>query len=434
MTKKILRLAIPSIISTLSVPLLSSVDTAVVGHLDKVEYLGAIALGSMIFNFIYMTFSFLRMGTKGLTAQANGKMDEEMINMILQRALAVALGSAIILIIAQNWIAELSLAIIGGSSEVERLAGEYFYIRIWAAPASLALYVFNGWFLGLQNAKIPLIITVTLNILNIFFNLLFIYQFDMNSNGVALGTVFAQYIGLIMAIVFTYRKYGEKLTPVAFGKLFERKELAKFFKINVDIFIRTVLLIFALSFFTTKSAGFGDNLLAANTILMQLWMIISYGIDGFAYASESLVGKYYGAKNSEKLKRVVKETFLWAAGISVVFMVTYLLASKEILGIFTDKTDIIELAMSFMGWILISPLLNSSAFIWDGIFVGATASKAMRNSMIVSTIFVYFPVYYISEGVIGNHSLWLALTLFMVSRGITLAAYSRRYIFETPMK
>ena len=430
LNKQILALAIPNILTNLSVPLLSSVDTAVVGHLDQVYYLGAIAIGSMIFNFIYWAFGFLRMGTTGLTSQAFGKQDESEIALNLFRPLLVALVAAIILISLQYVIAEISFIIIDASAEVEKYAMEYFYIRIFAAPATLAIYVFHGWFLGMQNAKFPMILLITVNVLNLFFNLLFIYQFNMTSDGVALGTVLAQYSGLIIAIGIFAKKYKNYLKYFSFTQILNLSKLKTFYKVNSNIFIRTLALLFVLSFFTAESAKFGDNILAANTILLQMWIIISYAVDGFAFAAESLVGKFIGAKDFDKLKLLIKYLFVWGLGIGLIFTIIYSIIGEVIITLFTDNMIVIELALTFAAWTIISQLINSVSFIWDGIFIGATKTKAMRNSMLFSAFVVFLPIYYLTKDYLGNHSLWLALTLFMIVRAVSLTLSSRKQIFQ----
>lgn len=430
LNKSILSLAIPNIISNISVPLLSSVDTAVVGHLDQVSYLGAIALGSMIFNFIYWAFGFLRMGTTGLTAQAHGRSDEQESFNVLLRALSVAVGGAIVLLIFQEVIGYVSFLLINSNSEVELLAREYFDIRIYAAPATLSVYVFHGWFLGKQNARIPMIIVILINILNIGFNLLFIYQFDMKSNGVALGTVCAQYIGLIISVIFYFRSFHNKNLLIKLNRIFDLKAISNFFKINFDIFVRTLLLVFTFTYFTAESAAYGENILAANTILLQLWMLLSYGIDGFAFASESLVGKAVGENNKYLLKKVIGYSFYWGMGLSVLYSMTYLIFGHSILSIYTDKLFLIELAGSFLIWTIIAPVINSVCYIWDGIYIGATQTQPMRNSMIVSSLIIFLPIYYLTNDLLGNHSLWMAMTIFMLSRGLFLSILSKKYILS----
>ncbi|MCF6268508.1 MAG: MATE family efflux transporter [Melioribacteraceae bacterium] len=430
LNKQILTLAIPNILTNLSVPLLSSVDTAVVGHLDEVYYLGAIAIGSMIFNFIYWAFGFLRMGTTGLTSQSFGKKDEKEIALNLFRPLLVALVAAIIIISLQYVIAEISFMIIDASAEVEKHAMEYFYIRIFAAPATLAIYVFHGWLLGMQNAKYPMILLITVNVLNLFFNLLFIYQFEMSSDGVALGTVLAQYFGLLIAIALFARKYKNYLKYFSISEILNLSKLKTFYKVNSNIFVRTLALLFVLSFFTAESAKFGDDILAANTILLQMWIIIAYAVDGFAFAAESLVGKFIGAKDFDKLKLSIKYLFVWGLGVGLIFTLIYSIVGEVIIALFTNNKIVIQLALVFVFWTIISQLINSVSFIWDGIYIGAIKTRAMRNSMLFSAFAVFLPTYYLTKEYLGNHSLWLALTLFMVVRAVSLTLTARKNIFS----
>ncbi|MGD8777455.1 MAG: MATE family efflux transporter [Ignavibacteria bacterium] len=430
MNKKILRLAIPNIISNLSIPLLSSVDTAVVGHLDNVAYLGAIAIGSMIFNFVYWGFGFLRMGTTGLTAQANGSKNDEETIQVLSRSLGLALISAVFIILFQEMISLIAFNLVEATDEVEFFAKEYFYIRIYAAPASLALYAFHGWFLGVQNAKYPMVLSILTNVFNIFFNLLLIYQFGMKSDGVALGTVISQYLGLAVAVLLYLRKYSHYNVLISLKKTIDLESIKKFFKVNIDIFLRTLMLVFSFGFFTAESAKFGDNILAVNTILMQLWMILAYGVDGFAFAAEGLVGTYIGARDKESLRHAIKYSFYWGMALGGLLSLVYLLFGEQIFILFTDKEFLLELALPFLIWIIIAPIINSVCFIWDGVFIGATATKAMRNSMIICTFNLFLPTYYLTKDIFGNHSLWLAMTVFMVARGLTLTVYAKKHIFN----
>ncbi len=430
MNKKILRLAIPNILSNLSIPLLSSVDTAVVGHLDEVYYLGAIAIGSMIFNFVYWGFGFLRMGTTGLTAQAFGGKNKSEINLVLFRALGVSITSALFILLIQIPLKEFSFFLVSAGENVEYYAASYFDIRIWAAPATLSLYAFQGWLLGMQNAKYPLIITLFANALNIIFNLYFVYALNMNSDGVAYGTVIAQYAALILTIVLIRKKYPSAFRFPKMKMIIDLAPMKKFFRVNFDIFIRTLCLIFTFSYFTVISAEFGDALLAANTILLQLWMILSYGVDGFAFAAESLTGKYIGARNSDKLKLTVKYSFAWGLGIGAVLSIVYLIFSDNIISLFTNNHLVIESAGLYIIWTVLAPLINSAAFIWDGIYIGATATKAMRNSMIAATFLIYLPIYHFTASIWGNHSIWVALLLFMLFRGLSLTILSKKVIFS----
>ncbi len=423
MNRQILRLAIPNIISNLTVPLLSSVDTALVGHLENVAYLGAIAVGGMIFNFIYWGFGFLRMGTTGLTAQAFGKDDEETSLLILARAIAVALGFSFMLIILQKPIALMSFALLDATDEVENFAHLYFSTRIFAAPATLGLYAFTGWFLGMQNAKYPLILAVITNLLNVFFNILFIRVYDMHVDGVALGTVCANYLGLVAAVLLFMRRYRRRIIWFNWHRVFQTEALKKFFTLNFDIFIRTLILIFAFAFFTARSASSGELILAANAILINLWTIMSYGIDGFAFAAESLIGRFVGANDRRQLKLAVRRVFLWGTGLGLLFTILFFLFDMHILRIFTDKPDVVHLALMMMPWTIAAPVINSFCYIWDGIFIGATATKAMRNSMIICLLIFYLPVYYLLLPFFGHHTLWLALIVFMFARGVSLGLF-----------
>ncbi len=426
MNKRILKLAIPNIISNLSVPLLSSVDTAVLGHLPSPVYLGAIAIGSMIFNFIYWGFGFLRMGTTGLTAQVYGAKNNSEISSTLFRAVFISTILGISLIILQYPISYLSFYLIDGSTEVESLALKYFNIRIFAAPATLSLYALHGWFLGVQNSKYPLYVSLFVNILNIILNLTFVYGFEMNVEGVALGTVISQYLGVFLSVFLLYKYYKKYISEFSYRIIIQKEKIKKFFKVNLDIFLRTLLLIFTISFFTAKSAEFNDEILAANFILLQLWLIVAYGVDGFAFAAESLVGRFKGAQDSFNLKKVIKYSFQWGIGLGIIVSLVYLFFNKQILALYTNQNNVIQIAQNFIIWIVIAPVINSISFIWDGIYIGATATREMLISMAVSTLIFFLPIYFITNDILGNHSIWLALTMFMVIRGLTLTILSKR--------
>ncbi len=429
MNKTILRLAIPNILSNISVPLLGMVDTAMMGHLDSEHYLGAIALASIIFNFIYWGFGFLRMGTTGITAQAFGQKDSSESMLTLSRAMLVAVIGSILIILTQTGIAYLSFSLIEGEEIIEELGKEYFYIRIYAAPATLGLYVFHGWFLGMQNARYPMWLTIIVNIFNLAFNLLFVFYFDMKSNGVALGTVIAQYLGLLGAIGLFFHSYKDHLAFHSWAKSLGKGKLKHFFSVNTDIFIRTICLVFTFSFFTSKSASIDSMTLAANQILLQYFHLMAYGVDGFAFAAESLVGRFIGEKNAHDLRQSIRLLFTWGVGLGVIFAIVFLLAGEPLLYVFTDQPMVIASAKPYLWWMSVIAVVGAIAFLWDGIYIGATATKAMRNSMLIATVGTFLPVFYVSFEALGNHSLWLAMTLFMVTRGILLGVLAKRAIF-----
>jgi multidrug resistance protein, MATE family len=420
MNRQILRLSIPNIVSNITVPLLGLVDLAMMGHLDDPVYIGAIALGSTIFNVIYSSFAFLRMGTTGFTSQAFGAKLKKEITLVLFRALIVASLLAILLILLQYPIQWISFKILDGSEEVKTLAREYFYIRIFAAPATLGLYALHGWFLGMQNAKVPMILAITINAINIGLNFVFIIGLGMKSDGVAVATLIAQYSGLILAFAFLVKKYRDYLFAIPAKVVLQASALREFFRVNSDIFIRTLLLLLVLAFFTSMSAKISDEILALNTLLFQFFFIFSYFADGIAFAGESLTGKAKGAGERSILIKTIKYLFYWGMGASVLFSLIFAVGFKPLMFVMTDNPELMNLANEFKWWIIVLPLVSGAAFIWDGVYIGVTASKAMRNTMIISSLLVFLPSYYLTVNSLGSHSLWFSLTLFMLSRGLLL--------------
>ena len=411
-------------------PLLGAVDTALVGHLDQVYYLGALAVGSVIFNFIFWGFGFLRMGTTGLTAQEYGRRDRMNMMMILARVQIIALSIGLLILFLQHPIAFLSLWLIESSAEVAEYTRVYYDIRIYTAPAVLALYGLNGWFLGMQNAKYPMIITIVLNLLNVVLNITFIYGFDMHVNGVAYGTLISTYLALALGIFLFIKRYRRYLSHYLPDELINISELKKYFSVNRDIFIRTLCLIFTFSFFTAVSARQGDMILAANTILLQFWFIVSYGIDGFAYAAESLVGRFKGSNHSAKLRKAVIYNIGWGLILGLAGTLIYAVAGNSMLTIFTNNSNVIELAKTVLFWTILAPLVSSFCYILDGVFIGATETKPMRNTMLFSTGIVFLPTYFLGTHFFGIHGLWLAMVLFMIARGAALAFYLPRKVLN----
>jgi len=425
MNREILKLAIPNIISNISVPLLSSVDTALMGQLSAL-HIGAVGVGSMIFNFIYWNFGFLRMGTTGITAQNYGEQSDAAIILTLGRALFIAILLAITIMLLQVPFGELSFYLMNLSTDQLPLVETYFYIRIWAAPATLALYGLMGWYFGMQNAIYPLILTIVINVVNIICSLIFIKHFGWGVAGVAWGTVIAQYVGLFLAIGLFFYKYRYLLSHLSQKALLKWEELRQFLSINSDIFIRTFCLTFAFGFFYSQSSVGGEELLAVNVILLQFLNWMSYGVDGFAFATESLVGKYVGAKKQAQLSKAIRLSFLWALGLAALYSLLYGIFGLTLVGVFSNQTEIIAATQPYLFWMIIFPILSTPCYIWDGIFIGLTASRAMRDSMIISLI-IYLLVHYLLKADFGNHGLWLALLIFMVVRGgVQWWVYQRR--------
>ncbi|WP_159518806.1 MATE family efflux transporter [Sunxiuqinia indica] len=418
MNREILRLAIPNIISNVTIPLLGLVDIALMGHLDSAVFIGAVSLGTVIFNFIYWGFSFLRMGTSGFTAQAYGEKNEGESFHILSRAMLISTLISVVIIVLQFPIEWISFKLINGSEEVESLAREYFRIRIWAAPATLGLYVLNGWFLGMQNAKFPMITSIAANVFNIGLSFFFVKSLHMNSAGVALGTVLAQYLGVVVGLIFLFKSYRHLTIHWNWQSVINPANLKSFFKVNTDIFIRTFCVIFVFTFFTSKSAGINDHILAVNSILIQFLLFFAFFIDGFAYAGEAISGRFVGEKNRSQFLKLTRLLFYWGSILALAFGIFYLFANRIILSVLTNQQNIIETALNFKLWVVITPIVSFASFIWDGVYIGSTASKEMRNSMIGASMLVFLPSYFLLQPIIGNHALWLAMMLFMLSRGV----------------
>ena len=419
MNKEILRLAIPSIITNITVPLLGMVDVAIVGHIGDASFIAAIALATMVFNLIYWNFGFLRMGTSGLTAQAYGANDKAEYLHVLVRGLTIALTAALMLILLQRPIGYLCQKWIHSSEETLALTLTYFYIRIWAAPANLALYALKGWFIGMQNAKTPMWIAIILNIVNIICSLVFVFVFHAGIAGVAWGTVIAQYSGLILAVTLWFVQYGELRHDIHIRESLHWHEMVRFFKINGDIFLRTLCLIAVFTFIPYISAEMGDEVLAANTLLMQLFTLLSYIMDGFAYAGESLVGRFYGAQDEQALRICIRKLLLWGVGLATAFTILYATCGRALLGVLTSDKAVVDKAMEYIIWTVLVPFTGFAAFIYDGIYIGATASKAMRNVIFVATG-VFFIAYYYLHKSLGNDGLWIAFLLFLTLRGLLM--------------
>lgn len=431
MNKTILRLAIPNIISNITIPLLGLVDMILMGHLGSSSYIGAIALGGTIFSVLYSFFSFLRAGTTGFTAQAYGSNDKTETIYSLYRSVCIGFPIIVLILSLQTPIARISDILLDGSEEVKSLAISYFFIRIWAAPANILLYCLNGWFVGMQNTRIPMFIAILINVFNIIFSILFVIVLRQDVVGVALGTVISQYCGLISAIVLLIKNYRSYFVRIEKNILFDFNKIRRFFKVNTDLMIRSFLLIISIAFFTNQSAKLGDDILAINMILLQSFYIFSYFTDGFAYAGEALVGKHIGAKDTDKLTKTIRLLLLWGVSISIPFSILYGLFPSTFVKIISDNPDILTQIEPYYIYMVIIPIITFAAFIWDGIYIGATASKAIRNTMIISSIFVFLPAWYFLMPSLGNHGLWIAFLCFMITRGIVMTILAKRNIIQT---
>lgn len=429
MNKKILKLALPNILSNITIPLLGLVDTTLMGHLDSLNYLGAIALGSMIFNILYWSLGFLRMGTVGFTSQAFGKKDIKLQNLIFKRGIALSLILSIILIAFHPWFIQWGINLTESGEGVKMFAAEYVRIRIWAAPASLALLVFTGWFLGMQNAVFPMIIAIAGNIINIILSYIFVYHFHLNSAGAAYGTVGAQYFSLFIAIILYRKKFKSINSKIPISEILRLSEMKDFFKVNIDIFLRTMGIIFVISFFTIKSANMSDSILAINSILFQFFLFFSFMLDGFANAAEALTGKYIGSKSRVLLKRAIGKNMVFGLLFSIIFSLIYGFFGENLVMLLTNNQQVINDSKDLIFWVIMMPLASFAAFIFDGVFIGATASSALRNGMAISVILVFIPLYYFTP-LPEIMRLWIAFLSFMAARGITLWLMLQKSVYS----
>ena len=390
--KDILKLAVPSILANITVPIVGMVDIAVAGHLtgEVATMIGGIAIGSMLFDLLYWNFGFLRVGTGGLAAQAYGRKDIKECSKILTRAIGISLAFALLLIAIQWIFVKAAFLVVDCTPQVRELASKYFFIRIWAAPATLSLMAFKGWFIGMQDSVSPMVTDFVVNGMNVLMSIVLALGTPMGFAGIAAGTVAAQYSGLLTALALLLVKYARKVfadfSISDFKTVFTGSETRRFFVMNTDLFVRSLCFIAIYIGFTTISAGFGDLLLAVSSIMMKLLMIFSYFTDGFAYAGEALTGKYIGAKDAPMVRKTVIWTFVWSMGIAVIFMGIYHFAGVPMLRVMTSDAAVIEQSREYLPWLLLMPIIGCAAFTWDGIYIGATASKEIRNAMLWAVV------------------------------------------------
>ena len=415
----VLKMAAPIILANLSVPLLGFVDTAVMGHLPHAYFLGAVAIGATIMQFIYWGFGFLRMGTTGLTAQAYGANQSAEVRLNFQRAALLALIIGLLLWLLKSHIIDFSLYLFEASRDVEDLARTYFNIRIWSAPAALINYCLIGWFIGVQQTRIILILQIWMNLINIILDLIFVVGFNWGVEGVALATVIAEVSAASLGIYFYLKKTGKDGIIIDYAKLLNSNKLQRMIAINLNIFLRTFCLIFAFAYFTSEAAKFGDNTLAANAILLQFIHFLSFGLDGFAQAAETLIGGALGERNRNKYRMTVKVTMTWAIGISLIYTIFYWLFGSWMIDLFTNNESVRVIANQFLIWVIILPFIAVWAYMLDGIFIGATRSADMRNGMAVA-LAIFIISIFILKSASGYQGLWISLIIFMGARGITL--------------
>ncbi|MXX17759.1 MAG: MATE family efflux transporter [Gammaproteobacteria bacterium] len=415
----------PIILANLSVPLVGAVDTAVVGHLPGPEYIGAVALGALIFSFLYWGFGFLRMGTTGFVARTLGAADHAAMERLILRVLLLALVFGLLVLVLGRPVVTLALWLIEGTAEVERLAGTYAHIRLWSAPATLCIYVCTGVFIGLKNTRYVLTLQLVLNLTNVLLDLIFVPWLGFGVEGVAWATLIAEYLAAGLGLWMLRPWLRRALDRPDWGAVLAPGPMAELMKSNGHLLVRTLCLVFAFSWFTAQSATLGELVLAANSILLHLQTFMAYGLDGFAHAAESLTGEASGARNRRRFRLAVRMTTLWAAIVALIIAAIYLAAGPWLLTLFSDQAPVLEVAGKYLPWMILSPLVSVWSYQLDGIFIGSGNTREMQNAMALSTA-IFVALTWMLLPWLGNHGLFLALTLFMGVRALTLLPYYRR--------
>ncbi len=416
---RIWALAGPMILASLSTPLLGIVDTAILGHLPDPRYLGAVAVGSTLIHFLFWVFGFLRMGTTGFAAHACGADDGDELRLILARALLLAATLGATLLLAQWPLRTLGFWLIEPGAGVMADAVIYFDIRIWAAPATLANYVFIGWFLGLQRARYALWLTLCINLLNILFNLLFVLGLGMKADGVALGSLLAECGGLLLALLLARSMLRRQRGRLQWQRLLNAAQLKRFLLVKQHLFLRTAGLLFAFAFFTAQGARAGELVLAANAVLLNFLSFMAFGLDGFAHAAEALVGKSLGGGRLAALRRDVLLTGFWSLVTALLFVALYAVSGPAIVHLLTDLPEVRAAALAYLPWLVAAPLLGVWAYWLDGIFIGASRARELSIAMLACVLLIYLPAWYLLQD-FGNHGLWAAMLLFLAARGVSL--------------
>ena len=392
MNRQILRLAIPSILANITIPLVGLVDTIIVGHISDAHAIGGIAIGTMLFDLLYWNFGFLRVGTSGMTAQAYGRGDNQHCARLLTQSVTIALVGAVIIWALQWLFVTAVLAVVPCSQQVSAFAREYFFIRIWAAPATLSLMAFKGWFIGMQDTVSPMAIDIVVNVVNMVVSYVLAVYTPLGALGVAYGTLAAQFTGLLLSLVIILWKYQYVWRGVSLWRLAKDKQgIGNLITLNANLFVRSLCFMIVYVGFTSLSSLYGDTDLAVCSILMKLFMLFSYFVDGFAYAGEALVGKYVGeqqvhSQKESSLARVVRLLFIWSLGVGCLFTLIFALLAFPIYHIMTSDLLVLNRLADFTPWLVAMPIISTLAFMWDGVFAGATAGKQIRNAMIYAAI------------------------------------------------
>jgi len=419
--RSVLAVAVPIMLSNMTEPLIGVINTAVIGQLREAYYIGAIAIGSLIFSFIFWGFGFLRLSTGGLSAQAVGAADDVELSAVFWRALAIAGSAGLLLLAVSPLIEKAAFDLIGGSVEVRGQGEIYFQCRIWAAPFALTNFCVLGWFIGQGRASVAFFVQIFLNLANMCLGALFVLGFGMKADGVGLSALIAEFSGSILGCLLVWRSLQRMKVTATWAQVWQREKVMKTLGANGNIMIRTLCLVFAFGWFTSRGARAGDVIIAANAILLNFFEVAAYLIDGFAFASEALVGQAVGARSRQRFRQAIRLTSLWALVVGSCCSLIIWFAGAFIIDLMAVNPLVRETARQYLPWAGLTPLLGTICFQFDGIFTGAMATREMRNMMILS-LFIYLAGWWILERHFGNHGLWAALCIFFVARGLTFAA------------
>jgi len=416
------------ILSNITVPLLGLVDTAVMGHLDSPRYLGAVAVGATNFSVLFTGLNLLRMGTTGLAAQARGADDADQMRTVLAQAILISIGMAALLIVLQAPVGRLAMWLLAPDPDVLEPAWTYYSIRIWAAPAALANFALVGWFIGMQNTRAPLYLMLVTNGTNIALSVWFVVGLGYRTGGVAAASVLAEFAGLVVGAWLARRELASIGGSLRRDNVLDPARLRRIFSVNGNLLVRTLSLMFVFSFITAQGARLGTAILAANAILIQFQYFMAYALDGLAHAAEALTGRAQGETNQAGFRRAVRLSLVWSAAVAALFSIVFAVAGRQIIDLLTGQDDLRELASAYLPWVILSPLVSFWSFLFDGVFVGATWARDMRNTMAFSAFVVFVPTYYLTQAMgLGNHGLWLSFIVFMASRATTMTrVYLRR--------
>lgn len=431
MSRDILKIAVPSVVTNITIPLLGLFDVGIAGHLGRASFIAAVSVGAMMFNLIYWNFGFLRMGTSGMTAQAYGKKDFSESALTLKRAVTFGLVGGVAIVALQYPLQSIALWVIGPSPAVRELAVTYFGIGIWGAPATLMMMAIKGWFLGMQDSKSPMFISVGVNVVNIVVSLIAVFVLKMGFPGIAVGTLTAEWLGLVASVLLVKARQPWIIAALRQNSGVIINGAGRFFKVNGDIFLRSFMLMIVNLAFVTIGARSGDLILAVNALMMQLFTLFSYFMDGVAFAGEALVGKYEGQHNRKGLQQCIAMLFVWGAVITVIYTAVYVIFPRGIFELLSNDELVVTEAMRYHWWCVTIPVAGMAAFIWDGVFIGLTRTREMAVAVLMAAL-SFFAVYALAPvAILGDHALWLAFVSYLALRGLVQTAQYMRLCRKT---